>query len=381
MTAIAVRTALGRRLGRDPGSLRFTRDANGKPALAPGEADGIHFSLSTSAGRGLVALSSHGPVGVDLEHVAPLPEFERIASSRFARGETAAIMRLPADLRLRTFYECWTRKEAYLKASGVGLAGGLDSIRVTVAEARPRIISLADGDAARWTLLDVDLGESFTGAVVSRTPPPTEPRAVTPAPLALAPLASECAPLYLHGAAGTFHPERGHGGRLPAHRLHRVLRGPNGAAVCRPRGVPRVLGRGVPRCSGRSSWSGRSPSVRDRRSRYARTIAPSSPAFFPNLRLNYAENLLRPQPGATDEDTAVVAHHAYRPRESLTRGELRDRVRTLAAQLRRIGVAPGDSVVAVAGNNIEVIVGGLAAATVGRDLLHRLAGHGRAGRS
>ena len=174
VTAIAIRTALGRRLGRDPGSLRFNRDSNGKPALAPGEGDGVHFSLSTSAGRGLVALSSNGPVGVDLEHVAPLPEFERIASSRFARGETAAIMRLPADQRLRTFYECWTRKEAYLKASGAGLAGGLDSIRVTVAEARPRIISLADGDAARWTLLDVDLGESFTGAVVLADSPPTE---------------------------------------------------------------------------------------------------------------------------------------------------------------------------------------------------------------
>jgi 4'-phosphopantetheinyl transferase len=189
VTAIAVRTALGRRLGRDPGSLRFTRDANGKPALAPGEGYGIHFSLSTSAGRGLVALSSHGPVGVDLERVAPLPEFERIASSRFARGETAAIMRLPADRRLRTFYECWTRKEAYLKASGAGLAGGLDSIRVTVAEARPGIVSLADGDAARWTLLDVDLGESFTGAAVLADSPPTDLHAVTPAPLALAPLA------------------------------------------------------------------------------------------------------------------------------------------------------------------------------------------------
>ncbi len=189
VTAIAVRTALGRRLGRDPGSLRFTRDANGKPALAPGEGDGIHFSLSTSAGHGLVAISSHGPLGVDLERVAPLPELERIASSRFARGETAAIMRLPADRRLRTFYECWTRKEAYLKASGAGLAAGLDSIRVTVAEPRPRIISLADGDAARWTLLDVELDESFTGAVVLADSPPTDVHTVTPAPLALAPLA------------------------------------------------------------------------------------------------------------------------------------------------------------------------------------------------
>ena len=45
--------------------------------------------------------------------------------------------------------------------------------------------------------------------------------------------------------------------------------------------------------------------------------------FFPNVSLSYAENLLRPQPGTRDEDVAVVAHHAYRPRESISRAELR----------------------------------------------------------
>ncbi len=92
---------------------------------------------------------------------------------------------------------------------------------------------------------------------------------------------------------------------------------------------------------------------------------PEFASFFPNLRLNYAENLLRPRPGAGDEDTAVVAHHAYRGRESLTRGELGARVRNLASHLRRIGIRPGDTIVAVAGNNIEVLACGLAAAAVG----------------
>ena len=87
--------------------------------------------------------------------------------------------------------------------------------------------------------------------------------------------------------------------------------------------------------------------------------------FFPNVSLSYAENLLRPQPGTRDEDVAVVAHHAYRPRESISRAELRGRVRRLAWQLRSLGVVPGDNVVAVAGNNIEVLVGGLATTAVG----------------
>ncbi len=152
--------------------------------------DQIHFSVSTSADRCLVALSSHGPVGVDLELVSPLPEFERIAATRFARTEAEAIAERPADMRLRTFYECWTRKEAYLKASGIGLAGGLDTVTVSVAEAPPRIVSLVGEDAARWTLRDLELGESFAGAVVVGDCPQTETSALAPAPMALVPVAA-----------------------------------------------------------------------------------------------------------------------------------------------------------------------------------------------
>jgi 4'-phosphopantetheinyl transferase len=184
-----VRTAVGRRLGRDPASLRFARGPNGKPALAPTGEDRIHFSVSTSGSRCLVAVSSHGPVGVDLELVTPLPELERIAAGHFAPAEAAAIAERPPGLRLRAFYECWTRKEAYLKASGIGLAGGLDTVTVTVAETPPRILALTGEDLARWTLLDLDLGRAYAGAVVVGDCPPAELSAVTPCPLAIAPVA------------------------------------------------------------------------------------------------------------------------------------------------------------------------------------------------
>src|SRR5205085_285033 len=88
-------------------------------------------------------------------------------------------------------------------------------------------------------------------------------------------------------------------------------------------------------------------------------------SFFPELRLNYAENLLRIDGAETASRTAVVAHHSSRPCERLTWPELRERVRNLAAHLRLLGVTPGDRVVAVAGNNAEVVVGGLAAVAVG----------------
>jgi len=87
--------------------------------------------------------------------------------------------------------------------------------------------------------------------------------------------------------------------------------------------------------------------------------------FFPNLRLSYAENLLARRSAEDDERTAVVARHGSGPPQRLSRRELRERVRTLAGHMRSLGIEAGDRVAAIAPNNAEAIVGGLAAATIG----------------
>ncbi len=86
--------------------------------------------------------------------------------------------------------------------------------------------------------------------------------------------------------------------------------------------------------------------------------------FFPNLRLNYAENLLRID-SIDAERPAVTAVHASGAHDRLTRGELRDRVRALAASLRELGVEPGDRIVSVVSNGTEALVAALACAAVG----------------
>jgi acetoacetyl-CoA synthetase len=83
--------------------------------------------------------------------------------------------------------------------------------------------------------------------------------------------------------------------------------------------------------------------------------------FFPALRLNYAENLLSGDP---DSPAVTACHHGGRP-ERLSRGELRGRVVRLAKSLDRLGVSPGDRVVAVARNNVEVVIAALAASAIG----------------
>jgi acetoacetyl-CoA synthetase len=90
-----------------------------------------------------------------------------------------------------------------------------------------------------------------------------------------------------------------------------------------------------------------------------------SAVFFPHLRLNYVENLLRVDGPEDARRPAVIAHHERRPADRLTRGELRDRVLTVAGHLRGLGIRPGDRVVAVVRNNAEALVAGLATVAAG----------------
>jgi len=88
-------------------------------------------------------------------------------------------------------------------------------------------------------------------------------------------------------------------------------------------------------------------------------------SFFPNLRLSYAENLLEPRGAGGDERVAILSRRGDGSRRELSRRELREQVRRLAAHLRGLGIGSGDRVVAIAANGPEAIVGALAAATLG----------------
>jgi 4'-phosphopantetheinyl transferase len=113
----AIRAALGARIGRGPAALRFAVGEHGKPSIAGGPA----FSFSRADGLAMCAISDGRAVGIDIERVRPIPEREAIAESCFTQEERAHLVAgggADADL---TFLRCWTRKEAYLKALGLGL--------------------------------------------------------------------------------------------------------------------------------------------------------------------------------------------------------------------------------------------------------------------
>jgi 4'-phosphopantetheinyl transferase len=118
-----LRVLLGRYLGCAAHAVAFRYGPNGKPELAGGAAEVIHFNMAHSEGLALCAITRSGAIGIDVEHVRDLPDWEYIAATCFAPPDRARVENAPADQRRTEFFRAWTRQEALLKATGVGLGG------------------------------------------------------------------------------------------------------------------------------------------------------------------------------------------------------------------------------------------------------------------
>jgi 4'-phosphopantetheinyl transferase len=164
----ALRALLGRYLDASPRALAFTYGAHGKPALeGPGGA--LSFNLSHSGEVAVVAVGWRRTLGVDVELWRPLPDLDALAARSFAPRERAVLDALPEGERHPAFFRCWTRKEAFIKATGQGLAQPLDAFVVSLAPGEPARFLDIDGDPralARWTLHDLPVPAGYAGAVV-----------------------------------------------------------------------------------------------------------------------------------------------------------------------------------------------------------------------
>ncbi len=154
-----------------PGEIVFETEASGKPRLGASQAPGaIAFSFSRTGGLALVGITAGAPLGVDVEEVRAFDDFEGVARRLFAPGEHRALCRLPAPARLRGFFECWTRKEAVVKALGVGLSVPLNSFEVAFGPGVAPGIARIDLDApppSAWSLVDLEPLEGVIGAVAA----------------------------------------------------------------------------------------------------------------------------------------------------------------------------------------------------------------------
>jgi len=134
-----LRQRLGAWVGRAPESLVFAANSHGKPVLA----DGPPFSLSHSGDTILLAIGD-SEVGCDIEWIDPALDWAPLAATFFTATERAALAALPAEAGRHAFFACWARKEAFVKALGLGLSYPLDAFDVSV-EAQAELLSGGEG--------------------------------------------------------------------------------------------------------------------------------------------------------------------------------------------------------------------------------------------
>jgi 4'-phosphopantetheinyl transferase len=160
-----LRSLLGKYLCQAPAGLEFSYEPYGKPSLSGANAaSGLSFNLAHSAELAVYAISRHRNLGVDVERIKPESAGEDIARRFFSAREVNDLQTLPPESRIQAFFNCWTRKEAYLKATGMGLQTPLDSFSVTLLPGEPAQF-LGEAEA-RWHLAAFRPAEGYAAAVV-----------------------------------------------------------------------------------------------------------------------------------------------------------------------------------------------------------------------
>lgn len=166
----ALRHLLAAHLSVSPDAVRFLPGSHGKPGLL-GQAGpaGLRFSCSHSADLGLVAMARGRELGVDLEQHRPLADAGDLTNAFFSPCEIAELKGVPPELKARSFFDCWSRKEAFVKAIGLGLSFPLHRFAVSLAPDQPAALLRVEDDPGavnRWKMLSLDITADYSAALV-----------------------------------------------------------------------------------------------------------------------------------------------------------------------------------------------------------------------
>jgi 4'-phosphopantetheinyl transferase len=161
-----LRTILSAYTKTPAAELRFHLSAHDKPELEP--ASDIRFNISHSGEMALLGIALSREVGVDIEAVRQNVEIESLAERFFSPHERETIRALPEQDKIAAFFRCWSCKEAFLKAQGVGLSRSLNSFDVEANPALPARLAGTRPDAReteRWSLHTIETADGYAAAV------------------------------------------------------------------------------------------------------------------------------------------------------------------------------------------------------------------------
>ena len=164
-----LRNILSRYLDKAPDQLRFCYNSYGKPSLTKETgAEELSFNLSHSHEMALYAVTRRREIGIDIEYFRPDVEAEKLAERFFSPREAAVLRALPEHLRKEGFFNCWTRKEAYIKAEGEGMSIPLSAFDVSLTPGEP--VALLRGqkhpqETSRWSLQALNPAPGYAAAL------------------------------------------------------------------------------------------------------------------------------------------------------------------------------------------------------------------------
>lgn len=169
-----LRLLLSRYLQTEPSAVQFAYGAHGKPSLAArGASSGLHFNLTHSENLALLAVTRAAPLGVDVEQIRMPADADQLVARFFSARENAAFQSLPAAQKPVAFFNLWTRKEAWLKATGEGIGYLLNRVEVSFLSNEPaRLLALPDNSAplTHWALHDLSPAPGFAAALAIAHP-------------------------------------------------------------------------------------------------------------------------------------------------------------------------------------------------------------------
>ena len=160
-----LRILLAQTLNTKPEELRIQKAKHGKPFLV--DYPELAFNLSHTANQMVVAIAKNCELGVDIEQCKPRLNLAALVDKCFAEEEKNYWQQLPTSQQTLTFYQFWTRKEAFVKATGRGIALGLNRCVINP-ENHHELMRIPEqfGLASDWLIRDVVLGEAICGALV-----------------------------------------------------------------------------------------------------------------------------------------------------------------------------------------------------------------------
>jgi len=168
---VALRILLGKYCDCAPRAIAYEYTAYNKPTLI--DNNPIQFNLSHSHNQAIIAITKNHPIGIDIEYMQEKKILTELAKRFFSSQEYEEYKSLATSQKTLGFYNCWTRKEAFVKALGIGITCPLKSFSVNLTpEIDAKILSVQNNqdDVNQWKLFGFIPENNYCAAIAWRGP-------------------------------------------------------------------------------------------------------------------------------------------------------------------------------------------------------------------